>query len=967
VRKLVKTLLSLSLMAPAAALALGLGDIKLHSALNQRLDADIELLSVDPAEVNDIDVSLATADTFNKIGLDRPAVLMFLDFEVKQHQNGKYYVHATSKDIIREPFLDFLIEVKWPAGRVLREYTLLLDPPVSQKEAAPMVTAPESRPAAPTQQPAAPAKQPQAAESPAPAPAVSTYYPQPAKPSQQKQKGLVYGPVESKDTLWRIAQKMRPSDDISVQQMMMALLKANPYAFYDNNINRLKKGYVLRIDDPALLKAMNKAEAAREVSRQTREWQDYRKAAAAKAAERKPAAAEKMPAGAAAAKSEPKLKLVAPKGDDAKQAGTSAEGKAASGDMNEQLMLALESSAAQRKENEELQSRVNDLEEQLQDMQRLLALKDADLATLQKQLREQGQSVTLPSEKAAEAEAAKPEEKMADVQGAAGTAEKPQPETAGQKEQPAEQAPGKGEAANGKMAEGEQAKPAGEEKAPAAAAGQKQPQPKPVAKPKPKPRVMPQPVKQPSFIESLLQDPIMLGAGGGTLLLLLILVFVMIRRRRKGGFQESILSGGTSSMLNTKGDEASGETSFLSDLAISGMGGGTITADEGEVDPLTEADVFMAYGRNQQAEEVLKKALEGNPDRPEVIAKLLEVYYNTKDQAQFDSLAGESADKLKANDEIWSKVAAMGHELSPDNDLFAGAEAAPAPAPAQEPDMKGEPVTDDVLDIGLDLDELTAEMEGEASDEDFDLGLDLPGDESDAGNKPAESAESELSDMDFDLDLGEEEPKPDEAPAKQADAAAEEESTDLDFDLGELETEQESEPAQAGSEDLSDFDFELGELSTEEAEAPAEEEFSFDLETGGAEEESAAEPEQPKEDSGLGDMDLGDIDFGDLDLEGGEAEEAPTGDAGDEEEGEFSLDLDELESSAGGADELGDLGDLDEDSLLDEGDEITTKLDLAQAYIEMGDNDGARSMLEEVVEAGNDEQKQQAQDLLSKI
>ncbi len=895
VRKLIKPLLSIVMMAPAAALALGLGDVKLHSALNENLNADIELLSVEPGDVEELDISLASAETFAKLGLSRPAVLMFVQFEVKQRDNGTYYVHATSKDAIREPFLDFLVEAKWPAGRVLREYTLLLDPPTRHAEMASPVNAATSggsqqmaKPA-PTQQ--APMSQPQAAVSaPMPQQESVTYYPsqQTAAPS-----GVSYGPVRAGDTLWQIALKVRPNRDISAPQMMMALLKANPHAFIDNNINRLKKGFVLRVDDPALYSAMSKAEAARAVAQQTREWQDYREAVAAKAGERQTATAEEGTGrSTATGKSEPKLKLVAPN-DKNKGTGAGAGG-GASGDAQEQLMLALESSAAQRKENEELQGRVDDLEAQLQDMQRLLALKDSDMATLQKQLREQGNAVTLPSEQVAKAEtkvepAAKPEEK------------------------PAADA----KTTTIKQAAKDAAKPASAKPA--------EPAQKP--KPKPKPRVMPQPQPEPSFIDMLLGDQMMLIAGGGVIVLLLLLGLVISRRRNKGGFQESILSGGTSSMLNTGDDENRSETSFLSDLAISGMGGGAISTDEGEVDPITEADVFMAYGRYQQAEEVLKKALDANPDRPDVTGKLFEVYFNTRDKDKFDELADASATSLQENDEVWSSVAAMGKQISPENPLFASAEAAAAPVAQAAP----EPITEDVLDIGLDLDELSAEMESEAdSSDDLDLGLDLGDlDASPAAPEAAPVTEDASSDLDFDLDFGDDSATAEPAPAASSDMG------DLDFDLGDLDAGEESAPSAAD----------------EVAESAELELDSADLSDAGT--------------GGLDELDLGDLDFGDL---GDSSSEEP-------ETEEVSLDLADLDT-ASSDDDFGELAAddagsdetaADDGDVFGDGDEISTKLDLAQAYIEMGDGEGARSMLDEVVVQGNAQQKQQAEALLSRI
>jgi len=948
VRKLVKTLLSLLLVAPAAALALGLGEVQLHSALNQRLDADIKLLSVDPAEADTIDVSLASYEDFAKVGLERPASLMFLRFSVEQTPSGEYYIKLTSKETVREPFLDFLVEVKWRSGRVLREYTLLLDPPVSHREAAPAITAPTAgpsvavKPAEPEEEfiappssipvapgvktpaaPAAPRAKAQAApaepRAKAPAAPARTV---PAQPAAAPSGSIAYGPVKANETLWRIAQKLRPNKDVTVQQMMVALLVANPYAFIDNNINRLKKGFVLRIDDPSVLTAMSKAEAAREVSRQTREWQDYRSTVAAKASKRQAVSTtEEVPSTAVGtAKKEPKLELVVPEGK-AEKPGS----KAATADesVKQELMLALESSAAQRKENEELQKRVQGLEEQLKDMQRLLTLKDADLATLQKQLSEQGQALPLPSGKTEPAAPlTKPEEQA--VPEAPAKAEAPATEEAGQAEQV--QAP-----AETVIPE----KPAAEVKKPEPAA---KPAPKkPVAK---KPVVPPPPVEEPSMVDmilgdflgsNMLGDPIMMAAGGGVVLLILILLMVMIKRRRSGGFQESILSGGTSSMLGAKDEDESDETSFLSDLAISGMGmgGASIDTDEGEVDPITEADVFMAYGRNQQAEEVLNKALEKNPGRNELIAKLLEVYYNLKEADQFTALADKSASSLKKDVELWERIAAMGHELSPGNSLFISTEGHGGPA-AKVPAGKSEPITEDVLDIGLDLDELTAEMEsdGAYTDTGFDLGLD------------------------FD-ELGEEEVEPaaDTGKKKAVDELVAEDESTFDFDLGAIDEEPAIEEAAT--------DFELGTIE----EAPAfEAADEFDLDFG-----SGAEMEMASEEAGLDLGELGDLDFGDLGLESSAEESAPQIEQADEDA--FSLDMSGLDMEEAG-DEMqafGDLGDLDDEGLLADSDEIATKLDLAQAYIEMGDSDGARSMLEEVAEVGTDDQKQQAQELLARI
>lgn len=941
-RKLVKILLSLLLVAPAVALALGVGDVQLHSALNQRLDAEIKLLSVDPAEADSIEVSLASYEAFAKVGLERPSSLMFLRFKVEQSPNGEYYIKLTSREAIRDPFLDFLVEVKWRSGRVLREYTLLLDPPVSHQEAAPAVAPPVTAPStvsAPTVRAAqakeedefvpppssipvapgykAPAVAPRATRAPA-APAAPAVAPAPAK-------SIVYGPVKANETLWSIARKLRPNNNITDQQMMMALLIANPYAFIDNNINRLKKGYVLRIDDLSVLTAMSKAEAAREVSRQTRAWQDYRSAIAAKAAKRKSVNVGRQARSAAVgtAKKEPKLELVSPQGK-GEQPGKAANG---SGKVQQELMLALESSAAQRKENEELQKRLEGLEKQLKDMQRLLTLKDADLATLQSQLREQGKALSLPS-------------KPAEPSAGAGSAQALTKPSTAEPQKPEKASPGASSTE----------KPA--EKPPAAS--------KPAVK-NPPVVVPPQP-EDPGVVDMMfgmvndmldnipsidinldmlnLDDPMMTAVGGAAVLLILLLLLVMIRRRRgSGSFQESILTGGTSSMLG-EDDEDNSETSFLSDLAISGMGKSTIhTDDVDEVDPLTEADVFMAYGRHQQAEEVLTKALEKHPQRIDLTAKLLEVYYNLQDAEKFAALANRSAQGLKAQGE-WDRIAKMGNELSPGNALFAVAAGAVASAAHAGQDT----LANDVMDIGLDLDDLTSDTGsgGTGDDAGFDLGIDfgdLDDDSSQVETPVAEMVEEPAgSDFEFDLDLG---------GTETVEDSASEESAGLNFDLGGLEE------TEAPAESANEFELDLG----SEVAGDEEEGFSLDFGLDSSVEEQAAE-----EEAGLDLGELDNLDFGDLGLE-----ESASQTAGEADES-FDLDMSQLDSAGDdlGAG-LGDLGDLDDEGMFSDGDEIATKLDLAQAYIEMGDSDGARSMLEEVAESGNSEQKQQAQELLARI
>ncbi|MCW8919728.1 MAG: hypothetical protein OQL08_13055 [Gammaproteobacteria bacterium] len=907
VRILLKSLLSLSLIAPLSAFAMGLGDVRLHTALGERLRADIDLLSVSQAEAEDVRVSLASQETFDRVGLERPPILMFLQFDVVRDAAGNYSIQVTSREAINEPFLDFLVEVDWKSGRVLREYTLLLDPPSSYHETPPAITQPSTASTTTTAAPVAPARPAEVVSAERPAP-VSHVAPV-ATPRSSPAGGMVYGPVTANDTLWRIAEKMRPSSDVTVQQMMIALLKANPYAFFDNNINRLKRGYVLRLDDPSILDTLNKGDAAREVARQTRAWQDYREGVVARASQRQATATgvEGGSGAVASARSEPKLKLVAPEGSAVDRAAPSgAAGSKGADQVGEELMLAMEGAAAQRKENEALKSRLEALEGQLQDMEKIISLKDADLAALQHQLREQGKGVELPSEQTP----------LAVIEETAPVV-KPEEAATAPQEPPA--------VAEALPVVGETAEPAA--------------QPPVVKKPKPK-KVAPPPVEEPGLIESLLADQMLLGIGGGALLFILILMGLIIKRRRKSGFQESILSGGTSSMMKAN-DELGSETSFLSDLAISGMGSGTMHTDEGEVDPLTEADVFMAYGRNQQAEEVLKKAREQLPERADVAAKLLEVYYNSKDTTQFEALAEEAVGILQGDDVLWGKVSAMGHELCPENVLFATAAGVTPPT-----DMRpAAGAAETVMDIGLDLDELTAEMEGEGSGGmDFDLGLDFSDLDDEAGAVPGEQKKRDDGELGAPELTGE---------AEESELAIDD-AAELEMELGALELTGEAEETEK-AEEASPLDFELDLGGDDGLVSGDDEEMDFALDLG---ELSTEEVVESAAATGL-ELDMGDFDLTELeDLDSGTAELETSEPVG-------GLDLDISMDDLG---ELGDLGELDDLGDLDSsGDEITTKLDLAQAYAEMGDAEGARSMLEEVIAAGSEEQKQQAQALIDKL
>lgn len=657
VRIFARTLLALAISGPSLGFALGLGEIRLHSALNERLDADIELLSVAAGDANTVSVTLAPPETFNQAGVDRASELSHLRFSVRQGPDGRHIVKVSSERPIREPFLDFIIEVNWRAGRLLREYTLLLDPPASLREPPPTLRAPTT-----------PAAARAAAPAPYAAPSVSTS----AAGGSDGDQPLVYGPVKPDESLWVIAQRVRPNDSVSVHQMAIALLRANPGAFIGGSINHLRRGAVLRIEDRALITALTREEARREFDQLSRRRQDTAARLAAEAAGRSAAGEQKAPAQAGAAPAgvatppQSQLKLVAPE-DLGKKLG--AEDEAAYRALKEEFQKTLEVTEAQQRENEELRKRLAALEDQLASLQRLLVLKEQSLAQLQTGL-QQGQRP------------------------------------------PAEPAPGA--AQPGAQPPSVTVPPTGS------------PPPAAAAPPAPKAAMPPPPAPEEGLLDLLLQDPTLLAAAGGSALMLVLLVLLILRRRAaaKGGLHDNLLAVSAGS----EDEEGSGsaETSFLTDLGDSSGPGPS--SEDAEVDPLTEADVYIAYGRHQQAEELLKQAIRKEPRRPELLVKLLEVYYLTRNTAGFNAQANAAFSALDGSGPLWNKVQAMGHDLCPENPLFAEAPSGHGALPQGQ--EKESSMLDDVLDIGLDLEALAAEMEpgheigGGKRDED-DLGLDL--------------------------------------------------------------------------------------------------------------------------------------------------------------------------------------------------------------------------------------------------
>ena len=943
-RKFIFALAVGALLLPDHGFTLGLGEIEVDSALNQELLAEIELLSAAPEDVEALIVKLASREEFARAGLDRPYLLNSLRFSA-EGGDGKPYIKVTSDKPIREPFLNFLVEIDWPKGHMMREYTILLDPPVFMGQQAPAMED-TSRPAAsdamrPAPAPSpAPPPQPQSRESFRPVTSGAAPPPTPQPTQTQATMAPVTAPsfytppdgyrIQQGDTLWSLADSMRPDQSVSIEQMMLAILRNNPEAFINENVNGLKRGYILRFPDRDQLNVMNHAEAVAVVREQNALWREYQQAVAGVA----PASPmERDAAGPGAAMddgSEARLEIVAA-GSGVSAAGTKDPTDMTTSELRSELAITRESLESERLEKEELQTQVESLEGQVDRMKSLLTLEDADLAGMQE--------VATPVE-----EAAMPMEEAAPVGEEIVIEEQIEimEEVVVEEQAPTEEAVVTEE----EITVTEEAMEVPAEEQVFVDEAQIEVVEEAVVTPTmPEEPFAVDPTATPTFTQpqgplaAILNNPVLLAAAGGGLLLILLLIALIMKRRKAGGAEEAVTSNledigdimEESDVLSEVSDEAveeavaeaepEAETAAEEELdtestvVLPSAEDTVVTqpepqaeAEEPRDDIIAEADVYLAYGIYQQAEELLQNAIKENPDNDGYRVKLAETYFAGKNADSFTALATEMNQRRNGEDTpAWQKIVAIGKQLTPGNELFAGAAA----------EMVGELAMDDLvphepeaMDIDLDV--------GEGTEEPVAPDLDLELDQTQVAEEPLleetedEAADTELEGVEFALD---------EAEAVEPEQAGEEFSLDIEASELDIET-----PAETG--DAAEFDLDL----SDEADSLL-----------------GAEEEQAEEAVSLDDVDEGSLDFGEADVSA--AAEEPV--------------LEEPAAEAAPApalvDEEMDLSDLDDI------DEVSTKLDLARAYLDMGDADGTRSILDEVISEGNDTQKQEAEDLLKQL
>ena len=646
-RKISKSLIFMGLFAPWGAYALGIGDIIPHSALDEPLNAEIPLVTSDDEDLSDIRVGLASPEAFAHAHIERSYLLTKLNFTTKKNSDGSLAIRVSSKNAIREPILDFMLEVYWPQGRLLREFTVLLDPPDSLPSAQSPDTDDYSHDRPNYQNPSPARGQPGRLVRQDRGMTASK-----AETSARPVTGTQYGPVGQNETLWNIAQKFQ-DPKISQRQMLHGLYKANPKAFYKGSMDALKAGVTITIPDQASIMRLAGSAGVPQEPRTGRV--DSR----AKTAEPLDTGTNEEPG------TQGRLKLLPPPSNTSTAVAATGGKEGKTGKQEQALQLA----DSAKQELEAFRKRLSDLEQQMSAMQRLLVLKDEQIAKL------------LARETPPAKENQQPAQHIPPSSGSANIA--PSAETGQANTQPAVH--------NAALP---QTSPAASE--PPVVRPTVPPAPKQAdsALPKPPPRV-PVPAtpaiptataNEEGFLAALLEQPYFL-VGGATGLVLLALLW-QFNRRRSAMVEdaESILTI-TSKEKITHPEKPTQEpvdashtvteqttttvfrSSFLSEFTPSDFD--ALSGDMTEVDPISEADVYLAYGRYKQAEDLILSAIAQNPERDDCRLKLFEIHYATENAQAFEKCAQELAPTHKdAKPEFWEKIIEMGRELCPRNPLF---------------------------------------------------------------------------------------------------------------------------------------------------------------------------------------------------------------------------------------------------------------------------------------------------------
>ena len=707
----------------SSAMALSLGRITVQSALGEPLRAEVDLLDINAEEAASLQPSVASPESFKAAGLDYNPALSNLQASLRRRSDGRAYIRLSGERVINDPFVDLILETRWSSGRIVRDYTLLFDPPNLRTTAAATPT-----PAQISPQPVASPPRPAAAPTPTPAAAPPTASVKPASEATRTATpaaarapmaltppaGATKVSVKPGDTASRIAAATRP-DNVSLDQMLVALLRTNPASFMGDNVNRIKAGTILNIPTAEQAASTPAAQAAQLIVAQSRDFNEFRRKLALAAPDTPLIVTDRLAAGAIEARVEEKKSIAA-------APDKLTLSKAAIEKVTAEDKLAKERSA------KDSADRAAEIAKNISDLGKLGTASSA---------------VATSTATAASANAA-----TATVVGPVST---------------------------GASA------PIG------IAASSVKAAPPVVAK------------TQAGIFDGILENPF-LPAGAGVVVLLAILGFYRSRQRKNDHPVDGVMldnrgrpdtyfavSGGQT--VDTHHGTAAESSMVSAPSQLEGVGVGV-----DDVDPVAEADVYLAYGRDLQAEEILKDALRAAPERIAIHQKLLELFAKRRDIKSFQHVAAK-AFRLTDSDSLeWQRIRELGLSIDPGNPRYlpgwqpAEAEGKPSiPAPLEDTATRpgggvspqaGVLQASAAVDLDLDLD--------------FSLDDESPHPEGETSASVATTAPAAL-------------PEPPKVPVSEAKATPAQDFGMLEFDLGslsldlgdEVESDSISEPAKA--------------------------------------------------------------------------------------------------------------------------------------------------------------------------
>lgn len=618
---LMRTVLCGVLALPHIVQAAALGDATVRSSIGQRLDADIDIASLSSAEAESLVVRLAPADAFASAGIDYTALLRSMRFAVVK-QGDRHRVHVSSDLAVSDPFVNLLVELSANGTRTIRQYALLIDPPTIEQPSE--ASTPPVTPAQPAATTAEAAPSESSAKTTAVAPRVRT-------DKREVRRG---------ETLRSIATGLQPAG-VQLEQVMVALQTSNPSAFVEGNANRIRSGSVLTVPDADTMRGVDLTEASRTLRAQTADFIRYQKQLAERSvntATLNPRAQSEPSSSAGNRSSSGSVSVQL--NDSNKAAATqdkltlSTPGKAEAPGSGANSQATLDKLAAD-KALADANSRIAALEKNISQVQALLAIQNKSLADAQQRAAD---TSVKPDVKTEPDPAAKVGEAAQETAAAPPSVEPPKTVMADNEPTAATQADIPPQPAVPTTKAPAPARPA----ASSTATGTE-------------------------LFTDWLQDPVARAVGGGAVLLL---GWLLMRSRRTGAGPVSVTEAEPAVAQTVIGESGGRQIDTNHSVFHSNFVPSLSQIDANEVDAIAEADVYIAYGRDEQAEEILLDALRAHPQRHVLRVKLLEIYASRNDKQKFGTLAAELRVLTHGQGAEWAQAARLGRTLDSGNHMY---------------------------------------------------------------------------------------------------------------------------------------------------------------------------------------------------------------------------------------------------------------------------------------------------------